>query len=92
MLSKMFDEQCTYQLYDAPYDPLGRCVMSLENMTQGCVKVQLWCDKATDIGASMSIVLVVKLVHTPIVRQQSKWSVKNRTIGASKACNGASIL
>ena len=32
------------------------CVMSLENMMQGCIKVQLWCDKATEIGASMSIV------------------------------------
>ena len=37
--------------------------------TQGCVKVQLWCDKVTEIGASMSIVLVVKLVHSPIVCQ-----------------------
>ena len=46
------------------------CVMSWENMTQGCVKVQLWCDKITEIGASMSIVLVVKLVHMPIVYQK----------------------
>ena len=45
------------------------CVMSWENMTQGCVKVQLWSVKVTEIGASMSIVLVVKLVHTPIVCQ-----------------------
>ena len=40
--------------------------MSWENMTQECIKVQLWSVKVTEIGA---FALVVKLVYTPIVCQ-----------------------
>ena len=47
----------------------------------------------SEMGASMSIVLVVKLGPSTYAYCMSKWSVKNRNIGVSMlAFNSASIL